>query len=234
MRTLDDMERQHGRTVEATRPDVPFMVDGTDYLIDLSDTNYRRLMEALTPFVKAARPRGRRGATSVHRSTTTYRQQTREVRDQNLAIRDWARAQGYKVTHRGRIPVEVLAAYRDRDVEGSTATYSQPSKTEDEPVSRSEVNGYATVAETIEQTEQTAPVDDPAAEPTPEPAPPRRRRREKPSKRPRFASKKDLNHAVRTWCAEKGSPIAPTGRIPSHVMQVWVFENGEPILEDAK
>jgi len=34
-------------------------------------------------------------------------------RDQNQAIREWARMKGYKVSDRGRIPKEVTEAYHN-------------------------------------------------------------------------------------------------------------------------
>jgi hypothetical protein len=36
-------------------------------------------------------------------------------REQNQAIRDWARKQGFKVSDRGRIPAEVLDAYHRKN-----------------------------------------------------------------------------------------------------------------------
>ncbi|HEY1973723.1 MAG TPA: histone-like nucleoid-structuring protein Lsr2 [Pseudonocardia sp.] len=36
-------------------------------------------------------------------------------RDQNQAIRDWARKRGMKVSDRGRLPAELLAAYHSEN-----------------------------------------------------------------------------------------------------------------------
>lgn len=35
-------------------------------------------------------------------------------REQNRAIREWAVKNGYKISERGRIPVEVVEAYKSR------------------------------------------------------------------------------------------------------------------------
>ena len=88
---------------------VEFMVDGKSYAIDLSESNSKKLRDALAPFVTAARRTGgrhRSGATAVApaRSTTD--------REQNQAIREWAQQQGLKISERGRIPASVLEAYK--------------------------------------------------------------------------------------------------------------------------
>lgn len=88
---------------------VQFAVDGKTYEIDLSNTNSKKLRDALAPFVKAARRAGgrRRGsgtATTAGRATTD--------REQNQAIREWAQKQGLKVSERGRISASVLEAFK--------------------------------------------------------------------------------------------------------------------------
>lgn len=35
-------------------------------------------------------------------------------REQNRAVREWAIQNGYKISERGRIPVEVTEAYKNR------------------------------------------------------------------------------------------------------------------------
>jgi hypothetical protein len=91
---------------EATEQ-VEFAVDGRSYEIDLSAANSAKLREALAPFISAARrPGGRRPAAP----TTPSRPAADRV--QNQAIREWAVAQGMKISERGRIPTNVLEAYR--------------------------------------------------------------------------------------------------------------------------
>jgi len=83
---------------------VAFGLDGRSYEIDLSTVNASRLRDALAPFVSAARRTGgRRAAAASPRATSD--------RAQNQAIREWAIAQGMKVSERGRIPTNVLTAY---------------------------------------------------------------------------------------------------------------------------
>ena len=93
---------------EATEQ-VEFAVDGTSYEIDLSAQNSAKLREVLEPYISAARGRSRRRAASVPAAMP------RPVadREHNQAIRKWAAGQGMKISERGRIPSNVLRAYRD-------------------------------------------------------------------------------------------------------------------------
>ena len=92
---------------EATEQ-VEFGVDGRSYEIDLSAANSAKLREALAPYISAARRAGGR------RSAAAPPAPSRPVSDrvQNQAIREWALAQGMKISERGRIPSNVLEAYR--------------------------------------------------------------------------------------------------------------------------
>lgn len=101
VRLVDDMD---GNGADET---VEFGLDGRSYEIDLSIGNAGRLRDALAEFVAVARRSGggrRRGASTAARRPSTDR-------EQNQAIRDWARKRGMKVSDRGRIPSEVLDAY---------------------------------------------------------------------------------------------------------------------------
>jgi len=84
---------------------VEFSVDGRSYEIDLSASNGARLRDALAPFISAARRTGGR------RSTAGAPARPASDREQNQAIREWAQAQGLKISERGRIPSNVLEAY---------------------------------------------------------------------------------------------------------------------------
>lgn len=91
---------------EATEQ-VEFGVDGRSYEIDLSPANSAKLREALAPFISAARrPGGHRSSSAPAPSRPA------SDRVQNQAIREWAVAQGMKISERGRIPSNVLEAYR--------------------------------------------------------------------------------------------------------------------------
>ena len=88
---------------------VEFAVDGKSYEIDLSAANSAKLREALAPFISAARRAGGR------RSAAAPAAPSRPAADRqhNQAVREWAVAQGMKISERGRIPSNVLEAYRN-------------------------------------------------------------------------------------------------------------------------
>lgn len=81
--------------------EVSFGLDGTDYTVDLTGPNYKKLRKALEPYVQAARRVPRRRAT------------TAVVTAKNRAVlRAWARKNGWPNlgTH-GRIPEEAYDAF---------------------------------------------------------------------------------------------------------------------------
>jgi hypothetical protein len=82
---------------------VRFGFDGTSYEIDLSRKNTDKLARALQPYITA----GRRvtAARAPRRATTPA------ARHDQSAVREWARAQGLKVSDRGRIPADITARY---------------------------------------------------------------------------------------------------------------------------
>jgi hypothetical protein len=86
---------------------VQFSLDGKHYEIDLSDTNAAALRNTLATYIESARrPSGSRRLRAAPSPSSPS-----VDREQNQAIRDWARAKGMKVSDRGRIPSEVLTAY---------------------------------------------------------------------------------------------------------------------------
>ena len=89
---------------------VTFAFEGREYEIDLSEENAAKLRDGLATFVAAARRSGggRRGATPRVAPRSTY------DREQAMAIREWARANGFEVSERGRIPRVVIEAYERR------------------------------------------------------------------------------------------------------------------------
>ncbi len=107
IRLVDDLD---GEVADET---VEFGVDGKNYEIDLSKDNASKLRDALASYVAAARRAGgrRRGAAGGGQAG----RRPSIDREQNQAIRDWARKRGMKVSDRGRIPAEVLDAYHQEN-----------------------------------------------------------------------------------------------------------------------
>jgi hypothetical protein len=102
---VDDLD---GGTAEET---VEFGIDGVSYEIDLSSGNAGKLRGSLADYVSNARKAGgRRKVTGPARRASGAGRASVD-REQNAAIREWARKNGYNVSDRGRIPAEVLDAY---------------------------------------------------------------------------------------------------------------------------
>jgi hypothetical protein len=101
---IDDLDG--GEAVET----VSFAYDGVDYSIDLSARNATRLRKALRPYQDAGVRLGRGPA---------RRQMHGAIEDSpagRAAIRAWARTEGgfQNCPGRGRIPEEIVEAYRRR------------------------------------------------------------------------------------------------------------------------
>lgn len=98
---IDDLD---GKTkAEET---VEFSIDGVNYEIDLSTKNAEKLRAELGKWVDSARRvtgrfKGRRPIASPGR------------REDLAAVREWARNNGFKVSSRGRIPADVVSAFRN-------------------------------------------------------------------------------------------------------------------------
>lgn len=83
---------------------VSFGLDGTSYEIDLNEGNAAALREALAGYIGHARKvsgGSRRGGS------------TRRTGGNAKAVREWARANGYDVSERGRVSSEIQKAYDD-------------------------------------------------------------------------------------------------------------------------
>jgi hypothetical protein len=94
---------------------VAFALDGVSYEIDLSEDNAEKLRDALAGYVAGARRvdgnrrAGRARAAKPAKAARGSR--TAPDREQTAAIREWARANGYEVSERGRLSANVLAAF---------------------------------------------------------------------------------------------------------------------------
>lgn len=95
---IDDLdgsliEEDEGRTVR-------FGFEGRNYEIDLSAANATAFFELLKPFIDNGR--------EILRNN---RKVAMKAFEETQAIREWARANGYPISDRGRIAVEVRDAY---------------------------------------------------------------------------------------------------------------------------
>lgn len=82
---------------------VTFGLQGAEYSIDLSPENLAKLNDALAPYIaKAERTSRRRKAKSATAKGSKV---------DTTAVRVWARENGHKISDRGRVPADIVAAY---------------------------------------------------------------------------------------------------------------------------
>jgi hypothetical protein len=97
---VDDLD---GGAAEQT---VTFALDGVSYEIDLNDKHAAELREAFATWIGHARKvTGRAAARPGRRSSS------RGSGSEATQVREWARANGFTVSDRGRIPADVKAKY---------------------------------------------------------------------------------------------------------------------------
>lgn len=98
---IDDID---GGVAEGT---VRFALDGNEFEIDLSAKHSDQLRQALANYVAHARkvsgtarraPRGRRSNAGAM---------------DTAKVRGWAKAEGFDIKDRGRVPADVIAKYRE-------------------------------------------------------------------------------------------------------------------------
>ena len=87
---------------------VLFSLDGIAYEIDLSAENAAALRDALSAYTSAGR-RVSSGRSAAPTSAAGGRRRTGQ-RDLSV-VREWAKANGFKVSERGRVPASILEAY---------------------------------------------------------------------------------------------------------------------------
>ena len=87
---------------------VSFSLDGISYEIDLSDKHAKKLRDEFAAWTGAARRSGA-GARSGSRRRSAASGGAK--RADLGAVREWARANGYEVSERGRLSANVLAAF---------------------------------------------------------------------------------------------------------------------------
>jgi hypothetical protein len=98
---IDDID---GGAAEGT---VRFALDGTDYEIDLNSKHSSELRDALRKYIEHARKVGgaarRPGARGGRRSSAV----------DTMAVRTWARENGFEIKDRGRVPADLVVRYQE-------------------------------------------------------------------------------------------------------------------------
>lgn len=90
---------------------IRFSIDGSSYVLDLSEKNAAEFRELLAPYVKVASPAPSSRRSGSRRSGS--RSSGGAKRSNSRAIREWAQAQGLKVADRGTIPSHIVDAYNE-------------------------------------------------------------------------------------------------------------------------
>lgn len=103
--TLDDLDGSPA--VETVR----FGYAGREYEIDLNEKHAQELDELLAPYVEVSRRVDEAPPTRQRRARKT--EEKHRGPEELRAIREWARAQGMKVSDRGRIAADIVAKYDD-------------------------------------------------------------------------------------------------------------------------
>jgi hypothetical protein len=113
VRTVCDV---HDEDVEAAET-VSFALDGTSYELDACEEHAAEMRDAFAPYVGSARKAGRPSGGGPARRPSRGSSRSSlgggggADRERVQAIREWARANGYKVSERGRLSAEVQEAY---------------------------------------------------------------------------------------------------------------------------
>jgi hypothetical protein len=97
---------------------VSFGLDGNSYELEACEEHRNELQEAFAKYVGAARRAGGSGGSAARRSSRSSSRSASggsaggSDREEVQRIREWARANGHKVSERGRLSASVLEAYR--------------------------------------------------------------------------------------------------------------------------
>ena len=98
---VDDID---GSEAEGT---VRFVLDGTEYEIDLSAAHSSELRDSMKKYIANARK-----ADSTRRSARGSGGKAAGSGIDTTAIRAWAKGQGIEIKDRGRVPANIVAQYR--------------------------------------------------------------------------------------------------------------------------
>ncbi|MEU1686069.1 Lsr2 family protein [Micromonospora sp. NPDC005707] len=89
---------------------VKFALDGVQYEIDLSASNAEKLRDVFAQYIANGTKVGRGGVVVGGRAARGRGGATAD-REQNKAIRTWAKNNGKDISDRGRIPQEIVDEY---------------------------------------------------------------------------------------------------------------------------
>jgi hypothetical protein len=126
---VDDLTGEEAEDITT----VEFALDGVTYEIDLDEKNSERLRDALAEYIAAARRTGGRRASAGRRrasggagsGTPRATSPGGYDRETSKQIREWAKAQGFEVSDRGRVPNNVVEAWEaQRKGSDRSATFS--------------------------------------------------------------------------------------------------------------
>lgn len=117
---VDDLD---GREADET---VQFGIDGITYEVELCAENAQRLRDAVEPFAAVARKVADAGVQpppppSARKGPAKTMKEAMSRREQLDAIRAWARAQGFDIADRGRIPITVQQAFERAHANGEVS-----------------------------------------------------------------------------------------------------------------
>lgn len=123
---VDDMDG-----VELTPKDETgfrFAVDGVVYAIDLTAERAQAFRDFVQPYVAVATRVGKLPTTGpyVVRGSNA-KSPTQAERDRMRAVREWARAEGWTLADKGRIPTDVVTAYDAAGGKPTTRAAAAPS-----------------------------------------------------------------------------------------------------------
>lgn len=91
---------------------VSFGLDGTRYEIDLSAGNAKKLRDGLAKFIDAARKD--KGTRQQPVRGATARKAVAAAAGPNTSdVREWAKAQGYEVSERGRVANDLIVKFQE-------------------------------------------------------------------------------------------------------------------------
>lgn len=104
---MDDWDHKPIEMDELVR--THFTVEGVEYKLDLRQTNFDRFLKDMGKWIDKAERVGGRAKPRANKPSAVADRSGRK--EQLQAIRDWANDNGYEVSSRGKIPLEVHDAF---------------------------------------------------------------------------------------------------------------------------